>query len=111
MRLSGVASICFLAACTSVAITPEQEPASAEMAKIRVQSSLVLVDVRVGRKVLNHVLVNLLLEINAERPVGPDDLIGAHTCMLRNVSIRVWHSHIRAIVADGMVRSFDRCSD
>jgi hypothetical protein len=44
----GVASICFVAACTSLAIAPQQLPASAEAPTIRVQSSLVLVDV-IGR--------------------------------------------------------------
>src|ERR1700694_5473010 len=41
----GVASICFLAACTSLPISPRKHPASAEAPTIRVQSSLVLVDV------------------------------------------------------------------
>lgn len=41
----GVASICFLAACTSFAANPQQSPASAQAPTIRVQSSLVLVDV------------------------------------------------------------------
>ncbi len=41
----GAASICFLAACTSISIAPQQAPASAEGAAIRVQSSLVLIDV------------------------------------------------------------------
>src|ERR1700741_561269 len=41
----GVASICFLAACTSLPISPEQRPTSPQVPAIRVQSSLVLVDV------------------------------------------------------------------
>jgi len=41
----GVASICFLAACTSLPIAPQQLPTSSEAPLIRVQSSLVLVDV------------------------------------------------------------------
>src|ERR1700682_3884983 len=41
----GVASICLLAACTSLPISPRKHPASAEAPTIRVQSSLVLVDV------------------------------------------------------------------
>ena len=41
----GVASICFLAVCTSLPIAPQQLPASPEAPTIRVQSSLVLVDV------------------------------------------------------------------
>ena len=41
----GVASICLLAAWTSLPIMPQQLPASSEPPAIRVQSSLVLVDV------------------------------------------------------------------
>jgi hypothetical protein len=41
----GVASICFLAACTSISIESQLPPASAQAPTIRVQSSLVLVDV------------------------------------------------------------------
>ena len=41
----GVASICFLAACTSFPIESQQLPAAAQASAIRVQSSLVLVDV------------------------------------------------------------------
>ena len=41
----GVVSICFLATCASLPATPQQLPPTAEAAKIRVQSSLVLVDV------------------------------------------------------------------
>jgi hypothetical protein len=41
----GVASICFLAACTSISIESHLPPASAQAPTIRVQSSLVLVDV------------------------------------------------------------------
>jgi len=42
---SGAASICFLAACASIPIAAQQHPASQEAAAIRVQSSLVLIDV------------------------------------------------------------------
>jgi hypothetical protein len=41
----GVASICFLAACTSFSTESQQHPISAQAPTIRVQSSLVLVDV------------------------------------------------------------------
>jgi hypothetical protein len=41
----GVASICFLAICTSVSLESQQPPAPAQAPTIRVQSSLVLVDV------------------------------------------------------------------
>ena len=41
----GVAWICFLGACTSLPLAAQQIPASSEATKIRVQSSLVLVDV------------------------------------------------------------------
>lgn len=41
----GVASICFLAACTSFPIEPQQRSTSAQAPTIRVQTSLVLVDV------------------------------------------------------------------
>jgi hypothetical protein len=41
----GVTLICFLAVCTSLPILPQQLPASPEAPTIRVQSSLVLVDV------------------------------------------------------------------
>ena len=41
----GIASLCFLAACTSFPIEAQQRPASAQEPTMRVQSSLVLVDV------------------------------------------------------------------
>src|SRR5262245_42283208 len=41
----GVASTCFLAVCTSVPMTCQQRPASTEAPTIRVQSSLVLLDI------------------------------------------------------------------
>src|SRR5450432_2646004 len=41
----GVASICFLSACTALPLAAQQPPTSPETSKIRVQSSLVLVDV------------------------------------------------------------------
>jgi hypothetical protein len=41
----GAAWICFLAACASISIAPQQPPVSPEAAAIRVLSSLVLIDV------------------------------------------------------------------
>ena len=67
--------------------------------------------VRIGREILQHVLVNLFLEIDAHRAIRPNDLIGAYACVGRNVSARVWNSDVGGNVAHGVMRALDGSGD
>jgi hypothetical protein len=58
-------------------------------------------DFRVLGEVLFHVLVNQLLEIEVELAEGADDDVGANSAFLRDISIGIFESNVRAIISRG----------
>ena len=61
----------------------------------------------IGRVVLLYVLVNLFLQIYSKRSIGADHFVGAHACVRWDVSSGIANTHVRRIVADGMVGALD----
>ena len=63
--------------------------------------------IRIRRKIVQHILMNFLLQIDAHRPVGQDDLVRADACVGGDVSSRVWNSDVGGNVADRVMRALD----
>jgi hypothetical protein len=87
-------------------------PAAEEDHQIR---NAAVVDIRVGARVkrigvrtLHDVLVNFFLQIDSERTVRTDHLVGAHAGVRWNIAARIRNSHICGIVPYAVMRSFDR---
>jgi hypothetical protein len=80
-----------------------------------------MVDVRVwttetpiGRKRLEmglHFFVDILLEIDTEFTIGPDDQIRADTNVERNITVGVRDRAIAPIIDDAVIRPFDRSTN
>src|SRR5690348_6404426 len=63
---------------------------------------------RVAGKILNHIFVNLFLQVNPDCAIRADDFVGANTCVGRYVAPGVWNSNIGGIIQDSMVCPFNR---
>jgi len=67
--------------------------------------------VRVSAPVPNDVLVNFLLQVDSDGPVGTNNFIRADSGAGRNISARVGDPNVRVVVAYVMRGSFDRGGD
>src|SRR5882757_8169702 len=65
----------------------------------------------VGREILLHIFVDLLLKIHAYGTVRANDFVGADSCIARNVTTRIRNAYISRIVTNGMVGSFNGRTD
>jgi hypothetical protein len=64
--------------------------------------------VGVGAPVRQHVIVNLLLQIEAHRSICSDHFVRTHARRRGNISVWVRNSNIGWVVPDHVVRAFDR---
>jgi hypothetical protein len=67
--------------------------------------------IRIGCKILEHVFVDFLLQIDTDGAVCADDLVSADTRVGGNVSAGVPNSDVSRNVADGVMRTFIRGCD
>jgi len=65
----------------------------------------------IGREILLHILVDLLLKVHAHGAVGANDFIGADSGIARNITTRIGDAYIGRIVANGLVGSFNSSTD
>jgi hypothetical protein len=63
--------------------------------------------IRISRKILHHILVNFLLQVDPHRPVRPNNLVRANSGIRRNVAARVRNANIFRNVAHRMMRSLN----
>jgi hypothetical protein len=80
-----------------------------------------VVDIRVGMgdgpprpslidgEIRLHVFVNFLLQVDPQRAVGADDLVGTNTCVRAHITTGVRNANIGWIVSDAMVCPLDGC--
>ncbi len=61
----------------------------------------------ISRKIVQHILVNLFLQINPDCPVCANDFIGANAGIGRNVPVWVRNADVSRVISDGMVRAFN----
>jgi len=66
---------------------------------------------RVGREILLHIFVDLLLKIHAYSTVRANDFVGADSGIARNVTTRIRNAYISRIVTNGMMGSFNGRTD
>src|SRR6266852_2476085 len=59
--------------------------------------------IRVCREIAQHILVNLLLQINADGAVCTNDFISANTGARRNVPVRIGNADVSRIITDGVL--------
>src|SRR5437667_8020533 len=64
----------------------------------------------IRREILLHVLVDFLLQVHTHSAVGTNDFVGANSGIARNISSRIGNAHIRRVITNLMVGSFDRGS-
>jgi hypothetical protein len=64
---------------------------------------------RIGREILQHILVNFFLQVDPDRSVNPNDFIRADTRVRWNITARVGDSDIFGNIPNGMARAFE-CS-
>ena len=62
--------------------------------------------IRVSGKILFHVLVNFLLQINSQSAIGADDFVGADSGIGGDIAVGVGDAAISGIVADGELSAF-----
>ena len=62
---------------------------------------------RVNGEVGRHVLVNFFLQIDAERPVRPNDDVGTNATVRRNVAVGIRNTHVRRVVDDFLPSPFE----
>ena len=62
---------------------------------------------RILAEVRDHVFVDLLLKVNTDFAVNPNDLVGADAGIRGNVSARIRYAHVVCDVAHMNVRAFD----
>jgi hypothetical protein len=65
---------------------------------------------RVQSKVLQHVFVDLFLQLHSRRSVGADDRVGAEAGVGGDVSARIRDPNIARDPADTMMRAFNGCN-
>ena len=58
-----------------------------------------------------HVLVNFLLQVDADGAVCANDLIGADAGIRGNVAAWIWDFHVGGIISDGVMRALDGRGD
>src|SRR5713226_4552977 len=63
------------------------------------------------REIPQHILVNLLLQINADGAVCANDFIGANTGARRNVPVRIGNADVSRIITNGVLRALYGSSD
>src|SRR4029077_14387926 len=61
--------------------------------------------IRVGREIVQHILVNFFLQIDTDGAVCADNFIGADTCIGRDVPVWVGNPDVGGIVTNDMVRA------
>src|SRR4029077_12636297 len=61
--------------------------------------------IRVCGKIVQHVLVNLFLQIDPDGAVGTNDFVGAHAGICRHVAVWIWNSDVGRVIPNGMVRA------
>jgi hypothetical protein len=62
--------------------------------------------VGIGLEILHHVFVDFFLQIDANGPIGADDLVRTNPGVGRDISAGVRNAHIRRDVANGVMRTF-----
>src|SRR5215469_17257913 len=62
----------------------------------------------IGCEVLQHVLMDFLLQVNTCGAIGADNLVRANAGICRNIPVRVRNPNITWNIADGMTSSLDR---
>ena len=63
--------------------------------------------VGISGNIPQHILVDKLLQVHANRSIGANNFIGADSCFCGNVSIGVGNADVRAIIADGVMCALD----
>jgi hypothetical protein len=54
---------------------------------------------------VQHVLVNLLLQIDPDGAVRANDFVSTYTGICRNVAVWVWNSDVGRVIPNGTVRA------
>jgi hypothetical protein len=67
--------------------------------------------IRIGREILQHILVNFFLQIDANDAVYTDNFIGADACSGRDVPVWVRNPDVSRIITNNVVRPFYGCVD
>ena len=56
---------------------------------------------------MQHILVNLFLQINSNCAIRTNDFISAYASVSRNVAVWIRNSDVSRVVTNGMVRALD----
>ena len=58
-----------------------------------------------------HILVHFFLKVDTDGAINTDDFVCADAGVAGNVAIGIWDAHVGRVVANSVVRAFDRGSD
>jgi hypothetical protein len=61
----------------------------------------------IGREIVQHILMNFLLQIDTDGAVCANDFMGADTGFSRNIPVWVGNSDVRRIIANAKVRTLN----
>jgi len=67
--------------------------------------------IRIRRKIVQHILMNFLLQIDANSAVCTNNFVGTNSGFRRDVTVWVGNADVRGIIANGEVRAFYRSLD
>ena len=67
--------------------------------------------IRIRRKIVQHILMNFFLQIDANSSVCANNFVGTNSGFRWDVTVWVGNAHVRRIIANGEVRTFYRSLD
>src|SRR6267154_1790143 len=65
----------------------------------------------IRREIAHHVLVNFFLQVNSNGAICPNNFIGAHAGVGRNIAIRIGNADVSRVIADDVVSAVDGSGD
>jgi len=67
--------------------------------------------IRIRRKIVQHILMNFFLQIDANSAVCANNFVGTNSGFRWDVTVWVGNAHVRRIIANRNVRAFYRSLD
>ncbi len=63
---------------------------------------------RIRRKILRHIFMNFLLQINADCAIRADDFVGTHARVSGNIATRIRNVNVGGVIANRMMSTLNR---